>query len=76
MGSLMTPKQMPKGWKNPMRQPLYRVVVEARGEREPIAVCPGLLKEAADALQIAIKEQIAKGFETNWSNPTVVLCHI
>jgi hypothetical protein len=72
----MTTHAMPKGWKNPMRTPLYRVVVEARGEKEPIAVTPGLLKDAAEEFAAAIRAMIARGLERNWTNPTVVLCHI
>lgn len=69
-------RRMPKGWKNPLREPLFRVVVEARGEKEPIAVTPGMKRELADMFADAVKKQIVTGFEQNWSNPTVVLCHV
>ena len=72
----MTTKDMPKGWKSPMRTPLYRVVVEARGQKEPLAVSPGLIRDAAEEYAATIRAMIARGFEKNWTNPTIVLCHI
>lgn len=67
---------MPKGWKNPMRTPLYRVVVEMRDEPKPVAVSPGLLQGYAEMLQQQVKEQIKLGKLPGWGNPTVVLCHV
>lgn len=71
-----TPKKMPKGWKSPLRTPLYRVVVEVRGSREPLAVTPGMLKDHADRFADEVRKQIKMGFETKWSNPAVTLCHL
>lgn len=70
------PRPMPKGWKSPLRTPLYRVVVETRDHSEPVAVSPGLLREHADRFADVIRKQIKMGFETRWTNPTVTLCHL
>jgi hypothetical protein len=76
MHNFMPKKPMPKGWKSPLRQPLYRVVVEAKDEKEPVAVTPGLLEDAAREFAATVQAMILKGHEQNWSNPTVVLCHV
>ncbi len=68
-------KKMPQGWKSPLKQKLYRVVVEARGEKEPLAVTPGVTEDVAQEFAAAMRAMIIKGLEKNWSNPTVVLCH-
>ena len=67
-----SPKPMPKGWKSPLREPLYRVVVDARGERFPLAVGPAMLWDACNQFQHEIQLQIAKGKERDWSNPTII----
>ncbi len=67
---------MPKGWKNPMRQPLYRVVVEMRGEPMPVAVSPGMLRDYADMVADAVKAQVQAGKLPGWGSPTVVPCHV
>lgn len=69
-------QKKPKGWKNPMRQKLYRVVVEAKGEKDPIAISPAVLLDVAEELKAAIAAMIIKGHETRWTNPTVVLAHV
>lgn len=65
-------REMPPGWKSPLREPLYRVVVDQRGERLPVAVGPAMLWGYADHFQHEIARQIAAGRERNWSNPTVI----
>lgn len=58
--------------KNPLKQPLYQVVVEQTSDGKTIAVGPAVLKEAADQFAQAIREQIALGREKAWSSPHVV----
>lgn len=61
---------------SPLRTPLYRVVVEVRGEPEPLAVSPGMLKQYAEMFAAEVRKQNQANRETTWGNPTVVLCHL
>lgn len=69
-------KGPPKGWKSPLREPLYRVCVDMRGEQKPVAVTPGMVRKYADMLHVQIKQQINRGNLPDWGNPTVVLCSL
>lgn len=76
-----TTTAMPGGWKNPLRTPLYQVVVQptplavAEGihPNRPIPVGPAILMEYADEFCAAIRDKIKRGDERYWSDPTVVL---
>ena len=70
------PKKMPKGWKSPMRTPLYHVVADWRGEPKPVVLTPGLVREVADEVRAVIAKAIIDGTNVFLSNPTVVLCHV
>jgi hypothetical protein len=65
-------KPMPKGWKSPLRAPLYLVVVERTADGAHQAVGPAMLKDYADLFAGAISDQIKAGAEKHWSNPTVI----
>jgi len=65
-------KPMPKGWKNPLRQPLYQVVVERTSDGVHQVVGPAIQQNVAEELAAAIRIQIAAGNEKSWSNPTVI----
>lgn len=56
-----------------MQLPLYRVVVEARGEKNLVAVGPAMIKPACEKFADAIATQIAAGKEKRWSNPHLIL---
>ena len=68
-----TPGKMPAGWKKP--EPLYRVCVQDRVQGA-IYVTPAMIKDAAQMFCDAVEKQIKAGFERNWTNPSVQLCHL
>jgi hypothetical protein len=64
---------IPPEWKNPLRVDLYQCVVEPTDGRPPMFVGPALEQGAIDEFVAAIKDQIARGNEREWSNPTALL---
>lgn len=55
---------------------LYQIVVEVRGRKEPLAVCPKMPQQYCEAVLTAMNAQISLGREKVWSNPTIVLCEV
>ena len=53
---------------------LYQIVVEVRGQKKPLAVCPTMPKEFCEAILVEINAQISLGKERVWSNPTLIPC--
>lgn len=69
-----TNTRMPKGWKSPFRNvQLAQVCVEPTDGSPPLLVGPAMIKPIADEFCAVIKDQIARGFEKNWSNPHVLV---
>ena len=68
--------KMPPGWTSPLRQPLYRVCVDMKGETLPVAITPAVIKEVADTLCAAARTAIKSGVRTEWANPSVVLSNL
>lgn len=68
--------KMPEGWKSPLRTPLYRVCVDMKGARKPVAITPAVIKDIADMLCVAAQTGIKSGVRSEWANPSVVLCSI
>lgn len=58
---------MPKGWKNPLRQPLFQVMVEDR-EDGLIPVSPAMIRDTAELVLHACKLAIRQGHRKNWAN--------
>ena len=65
-------KPMPKGWKSPLKAPLYQVVVERTADGLPEIVGPAMLEDYANMFAGAILAKIKAGHEKHWSNPTVI----
>lgn len=55
---------------------LCQVCVEPTNGGPPMFVGPAMIKPIADEFCAAIKGQIERGFETEWSNPHVLTIRV
>jgi hypothetical protein len=53
---------------------LYQIVVDVRGAKEPLAVCPKMPKQYCEMVLFEINKMICLGKERLWSNPSIIPC--
>lgn len=71
----MLRRPMPRGWKNPLSEPLFCVVVDWRGMKGSVVVTPAVIQSVAEDVKAVIAAEIACGNKPYLSNPSVILCH-
>lgn len=64
-------RPMPKVKRSPLREPLYQVFVEMRGEKEAQPISPAMNINAAAAIQSAAFKAIDAGVRKDWANPHI-----